>query len=59
MSLAVSIHEAGEQELNEAADFYDVESPGLGAAFIREVERTIENIHRAPGRERDRTFLGV
>ncbi|GAB6061427.1 type II toxin-antitoxin system RelE/ParE family toxin [Deferrisoma palaeochoriense] len=48
MSLAVSIHEAAEQELNEAADFYDLESPGLGAVFIREVERTIENIRRFP-----------
>ncbi len=41
MKWDVSIHEGAELDLNEAADFYDFESPGLGDAFIDEVERTI------------------
>jgi hypothetical protein len=34
MSQLPSIHEAAEAEINEAADFYDAESPGLGDVFI-------------------------
>jgi hypothetical protein len=34
MSRLPSIHEAAEAEINEAADFYDAESPGLGDVFI-------------------------
>ncbi len=42
MSGIFSIHEAAEVEINEAADFYDIESPGLGTAFINEIGRGIE-----------------
>jgi hypothetical protein len=35
MMLALSIHETAEAEINEAADFYDLESPGLGTVFVR------------------------
>lgn len=48
MTLSLSIHEAAEAEINEAADFYDVESPGLGTVFIDEIQRAIENISRFP-----------
>jgi toxin ParE1/3/4 len=48
MSSLFSIHEAAESEINEAADFYDIESPGLGAVFIDEVQRGIERISRFP-----------
>ncbi|OGC06143.1 hypothetical protein A2V82_02300 [candidate division KSB1 bacterium RBG_16_48_16] len=44
----VSIHEAAEAELNETADFYDRVSIGLGAEFIKEIWRAIENIKQFP-----------
>jgi len=46
MNPSVSFHEGAESEFNEAADFYDLESPGLGTVFIDEVHKAIENIHR-------------
>jgi hypothetical protein len=33
---------------HEAADFYDLESPGLGSVFIDEIQRTIESISQFP-----------
>jgi plasmid stabilization system protein ParE len=48
MSRAVSFHPAAEDELNEAADFYDLESPGLGAAFINDIQKAIEDISQFP-----------
>jgi len=64
MSKIFSIHEAAEAEINEAADFYDLESPGLGTAFINEIERSIEIITRFPeiapliqGRVRKKTII--
>jgi plasmid stabilization system protein ParE len=48
MNRRVSIHEAAEAEINEAADFYDRESPGLGTVFIDEIQRVIENITLFP-----------
>ena len=35
----VSYHRLARRELNEAAQFYDSESPGLGSAFLDEIER--------------------
>jgi len=35
----VSFHRLARRELNEAAQFYDSESLGLGSAFLDEVER--------------------
>ena len=43
-----SIHETAEAEINEAADFYDLEDPGLGSVFIDEVERAIESVSQLP-----------
>ncbi len=48
MSRLFSIHETAEVEINEAADFYDLKAPGLGSAFLDEVERAIETISQHP-----------
>ncbi len=40
MSRSLAIH--------EAADFYDIRSPGLGIAFIDEVQRVLRNISEFP-----------
>jgi plasmid stabilization system protein ParE len=48
MSRSLSIHEAAEVEINEAADFYDAESVGLGDVFIDEIQRTITRISEFP-----------
>ena len=42
-----------EEEMNEAARFYEERSPGLGRDFLDEVERTIESIavHPQSGRK--------
>ncbi len=34
MTLRVLIHETAEAEINEAADFYDIQAPGLGTVFL-------------------------
>jgi hypothetical protein len=48
MSRQVSIHEAAEIELNDAADFYDIACPNLGSVFLDEVQRTIGKISEFP-----------
>jgi len=35
--MVVSFHELAERELNHAAQYYDLEQPGLGAAFGADV----------------------
>ena len=37
--MVASFHDLAKVELNEAAQYYDRDSPGLGAAFVAEVER--------------------
>jgi toxin ParE1/3/4 len=44
----ISFHELAERELNDAAQYYERESPGLGTAFIAEVERTTLAISQHP-----------
>ena len=39
---------AARRELNEAADFYDAEDPGLGGAFLDAAERAFEQIQAFP-----------
>jgi toxin ParE1/3/4 len=63
MSRLLLIHEAAEAEIDEAADFYDMQSPGLGREFLTEIERTIRSISEFPeaaplvyGRVRKRTI---
>ena len=48
MSRLLVIHDAAEAEINEAADFYDIRSPGLGSVFVDEIERAIHNISEFP-----------
>ena len=44
MNRILSIHEAAEREINETADYYDLENEGLGNLFINEVRKAIEGI---------------
>ena len=37
------------EELNEAAAFYEASVPGLGEAFLEDVERAIETVRDSPG----------
>jgi plasmid stabilization system protein ParE len=44
----VSYHRLARRELNEAAQYYNIESPGLGSAFLDEVERCTQAILQFP-----------
>ena len=44
----VTYHRLARRELNEAAQYYESESPGLGAAFLDEVERCTQAIANFP-----------
>lgn len=44
----VSFHELAEREANDAALYYESESPGLGGRFLDEVERGIDSITKNP-----------
>ena len=46
--MLVSFHDLAKVELNEAAQYYERESPGLGQAFVTEVERCTDEIVRYP-----------
>ena len=46
--MIVSFHQIAEQELNEAAQYYERESPGLGAAFLTEAQRCCDAIIEHP-----------
>lgn len=48
MTRTASFHRLAERELNEAAHYYDSESPGLGVAFTDEVKRCIWTILEHP-----------
>jgi hypothetical protein len=48
MNRRVSFHPLAEQELNEAASYYEAGSPGLGATFLNEVEHAINQILEHP-----------
>ena len=48
MSLGLRFDAAAERELNEAFDFYELESPGLGDVFLTEVEGTLAQIAAFP-----------
>ena len=43
-----SFHELADRELNEAAQYYELETPGLGLAFVNEVERCVRSIVQHP-----------
>jgi toxin ParE1/3/4 len=44
----VSFHPMAEQELNDAASYYSTQSPGLGTAFLDEVQRAVDQILEHP-----------
>ena len=46
--MVVSFHALANLEMNEAAQYYESESAGLGRAFIAEVERCADDIVRYP-----------
>jgi len=48
MTGRVSFHRLAERELNEAAQYYDAECSGLGAAFLDEIQRCVEAILAYP-----------
>ena len=48
MSAEVSLHRLAERELNEAAQYYELERPGLGSAFLNEVQRCLRSISENP-----------
>ena len=41
-------HRLADRELNEAAQYYDCETAGLGLSFLREVERCLQSIAERP-----------
>jgi toxin ParE1/3/4 len=45
----VSFHPLAERELNDAAQYYELKSVGLGAAFLTEVQRCCDLIVEHPG----------
>jgi hypothetical protein len=48
VTLPVIFHELAEGELNEAAAFYARARPGLGDAFVAEVQHTVDALAAAP-----------
>ena len=46
--MIVSFHPLAERELNDAAQYYEMESRGLGSAFLAEVERCCAAIVEHP-----------
>ena len=48
MDEEISFHRLAELELNEAAGYYELEKPGLGALFLTEVDRCIESLVKHP-----------
>ena len=48
MTLRVVFHALAEIELNEAAQYYQQESAGLGVSFLIEIERAVEFVREHP-----------
>ena len=46
--MVASFHDLAKVELNEAAQYYERESPGLGTAFLAEVEHSTAAILQYP-----------
>jgi plasmid stabilization system protein ParE len=44
----VSFHRLAERELNDAALYYERQSPGLGVRFLEEIQRYVEAIVKNP-----------
>src|SRR5713226_7337542 len=41
-------HRLADRELNEAAQYYDLENRGLGSSFLEEVDRCLQSIEDHP-----------
>jgi plasmid stabilization system protein ParE len=52
MTRPIRFDPAAQRELNEAADFYDAEDPGLGGAFLDAIERAFRQIQAFQSRRR-------
>jgi plasmid stabilization system protein ParE len=48
MTRRIAFHPLAEQELNEAASYYNAASSGLGTAFLDEVEHAVKQILEHP-----------
>jgi plasmid stabilization system protein ParE len=48
VSRQIRLHPAAQQELEEAAAFYDLEGPGLGSAFLADFEKAGEQMRLLP-----------
>ncbi len=48
MIAGVFFHEDARKEFDEAADFYSMEQPALGAAFVEVVEQAVARISEYP-----------
>ena len=48
MRRTTTFHELAEQELNEAVDYYNSKSKGLGNAFLNDVECAVNQILQHP-----------
>ena len=48
MRRSLRLHDAADLELNEAADYYDLEQPGLGKVFLEDIEGAFERIQEHP-----------
>lgn len=48
MTLSLHVHELAERELNDAADYYDRVRPGLGSAFLGDVEAALAALAQSP-----------
>ena len=46
--MRVTFNELAERELNDAAQYYEHEQAGLGAAFVAEIERTTRTLIELP-----------
>ena len=41
-------HQLADRELNEAAQYYELESPWLGSSFLKEIDRCLQSIEEHP-----------
>lgn len=48
MSRPLRLHPAAQRELDEAAAYYDAESPGLGSSFLSEVDHALQQVRAFP-----------
>lgn len=48
MNRRTRLHPAAQQELEDAASFYDLEEPGLGSSFVDDFAKAGEQIRLLP-----------